>query len=108
MADLGELAKKGSPSATAFLDGFQPGVLDRTMSAAIKCGTPYVSLSAVEAVYGVFPVGQALAVLARGAWAPSGNRKLNRNIPGAIESQQLAVAGKFDPSAAVREINRAL
>ena len=43
-----------------------------------------------------------------GAWAPSGNRKLNRNILGVIEGQQLTVAGEFDPSPAVREINRAL
>ena len=66
------------------------------------------SLGVVETVYGVFPVGQALAVLARGAWAPSGNRRLNRNIPYVIEGQQLTVAGEFDPSAAVREISRAL
>ena len=59
-------------------------------------------------MYGVFPVGQALAVLARGAWAPSGNRKPNRNILDVIEGQQLTVAGEFDPSAAVCEINRAL
>ena len=78
------------------------------MSAAIKCGALWVSLGVVEAVYRVLPIGQALAVLARGAWAPSSNRKLNRSILGAIEGQQRMAAGEFDPSAAVREINRSL
>ena len=87
MSDLGDLAARGSPNATTILGSFQPNVLDRTMSTAIKCGDLRVSLSVVETVYGVFPVGQALAVLARGAWAPSGNRKLNKNILDAIEGQ---------------------
>ena len=78
------------------------------MSAAVKCGTLKVGLRTVEAVYGVFPVGQPPVVLARGAWAPSGSRKPNKNILDVIEGQQLMVAGEFDPSAAVREINRAL
>ena len=78
------------------------------MSATIKCGALHVSLSAVEAVYGVFPVGRALAVLVREAWASSSNRKLNRDIPDAIKGQQLVAAGEFDSSAAVREIKRAL
>ena len=67
MADLEELAGRGSPSTATAFGSFQPGVLDRTMSAAIKCGALKVGLSTAEAVYGVFPVGQALAVLARGA-----------------------------------------
>ena len=50
MADLGDLARQGSPSATAILDSFQPGVFDRTMSTAIKCGALQASHSAVEAV----------------------------------------------------------
>ena len=108
MADLGELAVKGSPSATTVLGSFQHEVLDRAMSAAIKCGTLRVGLGVVEAVYGVFPIGQALAVLVRGAWASSGNRRLNRSTLGAIGGQQLMAVGQFDPSAAVREINRAL
>ena len=108
MADLGDLAERGPPSATTILGSFQPDVPDRTTSAAIKCGDLRVSLSAVEAVYGVFPFGQALAVLARGAWAPSGNCKLNRSTLDVIESQKLVAAGEFDPKAAVREIGRAL
>ena len=43
----------------------------------------------------MFPVGQAIAVLARGAWAPSGNRRPNRGITNAIEGQQLVVGGDF-------------
>ena len=93
MSDLGDLAARGSPSATTILGSFQFDVLDRTMSSAMKCGDLRVSLSAVGTMYGVFPVGQALAVLTRGAWAPSGNRKPNRNIPDVIEGQQLMVAG---------------
>ena len=41
-------------------------------------------------------------------WAPSGNRKPNRNLLDVIEDQQLMVAGEFDPSATVCEISRAL
>ena len=108
MADLGELAEKGPPSATIDLGSFQPDVSDRTLSATTKCGTLPVSLRIAEALYGVFSVGQALAVLARGAWAPSGNRKPNKSILGIIEGQQLVVVGEFDPSAAVREISRVL
>ena len=78
------------------------------MCTAIKCGALQVGLSIVEAVCGAFPVGQALAVLARGAWAPSGNRKPDRNITNVIEGQEPLFVGEFDPSAAVRKINRAL
>ena len=78
------------------------------MCTAIKCGTLKVGLSTVGAVGGVFLIGQGLTVLERGAWAPSGNRKLNRNIINAIGGQRLVVGGDFVPSAAVREINRAL
>ena len=46
--------------------------------------------------------------MARGAWAPSGNRKLNRDITNAIEGQRLIAGREFDPSAAIHEINRAL
>ena len=75
---------------------------------AIKNKALKAGLRAIGAVYGVFPVGQAMAVLARGAWAPSGNRRPNRNTANLIESQKLMVDEKFDPSAAVREISRAL
>ena len=66
------------------------------------------SLSAIETANGVFPVGQAIAVLVRGAWAPFGNRELNRKIVNAVNGQQLMAGGKFDASLAVREINKAL
>ena len=108
MAGLGELARNGSPSAATALGSFQPGVLNSAMSAAIKCGALKVGLSTFGAVNGVFPVGQALAVLARGAWALSGNRELNRNFLDGIKGQRLMAAGDFDPSAAIREINGAL
>ena len=50
MADPGELASKGSPSAAAILGSSQPDVLDRTISNAIKCRTLKMGLSTVEAV----------------------------------------------------------
>ena len=78
------------------------------MCTAIKGGALKVGLSAVGAVYGVFPVGQAVALLSRGAWAPSGNRMPYRNTINAIEGQRLVVGGEFDQSAAVRRIIRAL
>ena len=108
MADLEELASKGSPSAGAVLSSFQPDILGRTMCTTIKCGTLKVGPSIAKVVCGLFPVDQAPAVLARGAWAPSGNRKLNRSILDVIEGQRLMAGGGYDPSAAVREINRAL
>ena len=108
MADPGELAEKGSPSATTVLGSTQLDVLDRAISAGINCGTLRVSLGVAEAVYSVLHVGQALAVLARGAWVPSGNRKLNRSILDAIEGRQLMAVREFDPSTAVREIKRML
>ena len=95
MANLEELASKGSSSAATVLDSFQPDVRDRAMCNAIKSGAPEVGLSVVEAVCGVFPVGQAIAVLASGARAPSGNRKLNRNITYAIEGQRSWSAGSL-------------
>ena len=49
------------------LDSFQPDVRDKTICDAIKNGDPKVGLSITEAAYGAFPVGQAIAVLARGA-----------------------------------------
>ena len=49
-----------------------------------------------------------MAVLASGAWAPSGNRRPNRKIASMVEGLQLMVCEKFDPSAAMRDINRAL
>ena len=39
MADLEELAEKGSPGATTVLDSFQPDVFERAMCTASKCGT---------------------------------------------------------------------
>ena len=104
MAGLQELASEGFPSAFAVLDSFQPDVRDRAMCNAIKFGGLKVGLSTVEAVYGVYTVGQAIAVLARGAWVPSGNR----NTINLIEGQRLVVGGGFNPSAAAHEINRAL
>ena len=92
----------------AVLGSSQPEVRDRAMCTAIKSGALKVGLSTVEAVCGVFPVSQALAVLARGARAPSGNRKPNRDIINVIKGQRLVDGGEFDPSAAVRETNRAL
>ena len=75
------------------------------MCNAIKSVALKVGLSVVGAVCGVFSVGQIIAILARGAWAPSGNRKINRSTINVIEGQQLVVGGEFDPSAAVREID---
>ena len=106
MYDLEKLASKGSPSAA--VGTFQPDVRDRAMCNAIKSGALKVGFGVVEAVCGVFLVGQALAVLSSGARAPTGNRRPNRNITSAIGGQQFVVGGEFDPSAAVRELNRAL
>ena len=73
MGDLEKLASKGSPSAAAVLGSFQPDARERTMCNSIKSGALKVGPSAFEAVCGVFSVGQAIAVLARRALAPSGN-----------------------------------
>ena len=78
MADLEEPASAGSPSAAAVLGSFQPGILDTAMCDLIKCGALKAGLSVARAVYGVFSVGKAIAVLVREAWARSGNRKLNQ------------------------------
>ena len=45
---------------------------------------------------GVCPVGQAIAVQVRGARAPSGNHRPNRNIANMAEGQQLMAGGKFE------------
>ena len=108
MADLEELAGKGPPSAESVLDSPQPDVRDRAMCTAFKSGTLQVGLSIVEAVCGVFPVSHAPGVLARGARAPSGNRKPNRNIINATEGKRTTVGRELVRSAAVREVNRAL
>ena len=67
-----------------------------------------VRLSVAEAVYGAPLIGQAIAILPRVEWAPSGNRKLNRNTINVIEGQRLVVGEVFNSSTAVCEINRAL
>ena len=46
LSDLGDLAARGSPSATTILDSLQPDVLDRAISSAIKSGDLRVGLSA--------------------------------------------------------------
>ena len=56
MSDLGDLAARGFPSATAILGSFQPDVRDRTMKTAIKCGDLRVGLGVVETVHGLFLV----------------------------------------------------
>ena len=85
MADLRGLSSSGSPSAAVALGSSEPGVRDMAKCRAAKNGAHKVGLSTTEAVYGVIPVGQAIAVLARGAWALSGNCGLNRNTANAIE-----------------------
>ena len=87
MAELRKLASTGSTSAAAALGSFQPDARNTTMCNAIKFGALEVGPSAAVTVYGVAPAGQAVAVLARGAWAPSGNRRLNQNTANAIENQ---------------------
>ena len=67
-----------------------------------------MGLSVAETEYGGFSVGKAIAALARGAWAPSSNLKLNRGIINVTEGQRLLAGGELDPSAAVREVHRAL
>ena len=108
MADLRELASPGSSSAATVLGSPEPDARDMAICNAIKNETPKEGLSVIEAVYGVFPVGQAIAVLGCEAWAPSGNHRPNRNTANAIEGKQLMTGRKFDPSATVREINKAL
>ena len=87
MADLRELASTGFPSARTVLGSFQPHVRETAMCNVIKCGALQVGPSPIDAVYEVSLVGQAIAVLTRGAWAPSGNRRPNRNIAFVIEGQ---------------------
>ena len=96
MANFEELASKGFPSAAAVLGSFHHVVWERAMCNEIKSGALKVGLGVAKAVCGVFPVGQAIAALARGAGAPSGNRKLNRGIINAIEGQRPVVGGELN------------
>ena len=52
IADLEELASKGSPNAAIVFDSSQPDVQDRAMYTAIKNGAPKVGLGVIEAMYG--------------------------------------------------------
>ena len=83
-------------------------VRDQTICDAITSGEVRVELSVVEAVYGVFPFGQAMAVLAAAAFTPTGDHDLSRHILETVRSQGLMVGDEFEPSAAAVAINRAI
>ena len=58
MADLEELASRGSPSAATALGSSQSDVRDMAMCTAIKCGTLKVGLSTAAVVYGMFQLAE--------------------------------------------------
>ena len=45
------------------------------------------ALSAVETLYGIFPFGQVMAILAASAFAPAGDNDLSRSILGTVRHQ---------------------
>ena len=67
-----------------------------------------VELGVIEALYVIFPYGQVMATLAASAFAPAGDYDLGRNILETVRHQSLLIRGKFDPSAAVVAINKAI
>ena len=97
-----------SRSARAVCERLREDVRDQTTCNAITSGEVQVKLSVIEAVYGVFPYGQAMAVLAGSAFAPAGDHGLSRSILETVRHQSLMVRDEFDPSAAVVTINRAI
>ena len=107
LRDLGRLAAK-SRSAKTVYERLREDVRDQTICDAITSGEVQVELSVVEAVYGVFPFGQAMAVLAAAAFTPTGDHDLSRHILETVRSQSLMVGDEFEPSAAAVAINRAI
>ena len=67
-----------------------------------------VKLNVIETLYGIFPYGQVMAVLAASAFAPAGDHDLSRSILDTARLQSLMVRGEFDPSAAVVAFNKAI
>ena len=107
LRDLERLAGK-SRSAKTVYERLREDVRDQTICDAITSGEVQVELSVVEAVYGVFPFGQAMAVLAAAAFTPTGDHDLSRHILETVRSQGLMVGDEFEPSAAAVAINRAI
>ena len=62
----------------------------------------------LEAVYGVFPYGQVMAVLVGAAFTPAGDHDLSRSILGTVRHQTFMARDEFGPSAAAVAINRAI
>ena len=67
-----------------------------------------VKLSVAEALFGIFPYGQVMAVLAGSAFAPAGDHDLSRSILDTVRYQSLMIRNEFDPSSAVAAINKAI
>ena len=107
LRDLERLAAK-SRSAKTVYERLREDVRDQTICDAITSGEVRVELSVVEAVYGVFPFGQAMAVLAGAAFTPTGDHDLSRHILETVRLQNLMVGDEFDPSTAAVAINRAI
>ena len=107
LGDVERLAAK-SRSARTVCERLRGDVRDQTTCNAITSGEVQVNLSVIEAVYGVFPYGQVMAVLAGSAFAPAGDHDLSRSILGTVRHQSLMVRDEFDPSAAVVAINRVI
>ena len=78
----------GSPSAATVPGSLQPDVRDKAFCAATVLGV-------VESAYGIFSVGQAMAVLAVGAWPPSGSHEVKKITVKTAKNQRLIAAGKF-------------
>ena len=97
MADLRELASTGSPSAATTPSSPKPDVRDMTFCNTNKNGPQSWASEPSRRRTGFPPSAK-----------PPGNRRPSRNTANAIGGQQPVAGGKFDPSAAVHEINRAL
>ena len=79
LGDVERLAAR-SRSARAVCERLREDAHDQTICNAITSGEVHVELSAIETLYGIFPYGQAMAVLAASAFAPAGDHDLSRRI----------------------------
>ena len=109
LADLKAQSDAKSTIPAPIFGTLSDDVVEKTFRNVLISKELKLEMSTLEVVFGIFPRGKAMAMIAENAYVPAGNFDQNRKIIELIkEERAVGEDGKPTPSLAVSAINRAL